>query len=82
MAPAPVLLTNLIIGATVYPAPALLRSAFWTDLAPGLTLSLHATIPPIILTLAIPVIPAVGAEDIATRGTSVYPPPLLPIVIN
>ena len=39
-------------------------------------------IPPIMVAVAIPVIPVDGADDIATVGISPYPPPLFVMVIN
>ena len=47
------------------------------DRVAGLTPLLHTTIPAINLTVAIPVTPPDGAEEMATVGPPRYPPPLL-----
>lgn len=75
-APDPPPPVNLTPGDTVYPDPGFIISTFWTDFVPGAILSRQAIIPPIKDAVAIPVTPPVGAEDIATVGIEVYPPPL------
>ena len=59
---------NATFGAIVYPYPGLITSTDCTDFKFGLTLLLHTTIPPIIVADPTPVIPPVGAEEIATLG--------------
>jgi len=66
----------------VYPAPGLVIGTVCTDCNLGLALRLQTLIPPIIVAVAIPVIPVDGAEDIATVGISPYPPPLLVTFMN
>ena len=81
-APAPLFEINLTPGGLVYPLPEFKIWTCWTDLAPGLALWLQTLIPPIIIAVAIPVTPFVGADDIATLGGERYPPPLLVNLIN
>ena len=77
---------NLIPGPWVYPAPGLVIGTDWIETRLELTFLLQYAIPPIVLTVAIPVwygiiLFAVGAELIATVGFSLYPPPLFVSVI-
>ena len=66
----------------MYPAPGLVIGTVCTDCNLGLALRLQTLIPPIIVAVAIPVMPVDGAEDIATVGISPYPPPLLVTFMN
>ena len=76
-------LTNYIITNTnLFPEPALTTSTDCTEDLEGSTLSVHTTIPLIIVAVPTPVTPPDGAEEIATLGAELYPPPLFDTVKN
>ena len=61
-------------GPVVYPIPGSTRSILRTTLAFELLISaapVHTTIPPLSTAVAIPVVPPVGADDMATLGAKV-----------